>query len=960
MKKRIVSLFCAVSACLVHAENGAHSLTVGEGFADPLGFHDATPTFSWKLPEGVEKQTAYRLQVGEKDVVWDSGWVTSDQSVFVPYGGKALKSRRRLSWRVDFKDETGKASGWSSPATFELGLLSSKDWNAQWIHPPVKPEPPVRFKLLNAVYRSKVNHKRNRDVTDLLKNVKVQGNKLTIKVTNDALGGDPARGDAKELVLSYEMNGKKRHQVLNGNKTAVLPLSVKEVEPVGLLRREFPVSGTVEKARLYVTARGLFQVSINGHKVGNDVFVPGWTSYADQIETLTYDVTGMLNEGGNALGAMLGTGWYAGRLGWMHNKNFYGRSPQLLLQLEITYAGGKKQTVVSDRDWKATMDGPVRSSSIYDGETYDARKEMPGWDTVGFDDAAWDPVTAVSDLGSAALTPKSFAPVRMTEEVPVSRITEPVPGRYIFDLGQNMVGWAHISVPAEKGRAITLRFAEMLNPDGTMHTKNYRSAKSTDTYIPAVTGTIEWQPVFTFHGFRFVELSGLPDGVTPEKSWVKGLVLHSDLPEIGTFESSHEKLNQLQNNIVWGQRGNFLDIPTDCPQRDERLGWTGDAQAFCPTAMFNYNCHAFWKRWLGSMRYDQLKDGRIPHVIPDILKGAAGSPGWMDAATFIPWEVYVRSGDIEVLAQNYEMMERLVGWYRSQAKDYLIPKIGGFGDWLQPYAKDQKGDTPKPLLGSAFYARSVQILADSAQVLGKTADAEKYGAEAAKVKMAFAEHYFDADGKLQNAPETQTAYILALQFGLVPNGQEGNASIHLLKLIDEADGHLRTGFLGTPYIAMVLDKTGNADVALSILFKETYPSWFYSINQGATTMWERWNSYSKAEGFNGASMNSLNHYAYGAIGQWMYERIAGLTPDPANSGYKHFFVRPLFAPQLDRARADLETAYGKASSGWTRAGGKVTVEIEVPPNTTATVELPGWKESKMIRAGAHRFELEDM
>jgi alpha-L-rhamnosidase len=551
--------------------------------------------------------------------------------------------------------------------------------------------------------------------------------------------------------------------------------------------------------------------------------------------------------------------------------------------------------------------------------------------------------------------PKPFAAVRATQELEVQKITEPEPGRFVFDLGQNMVGWARLRIPVRKDETITIRFAEMLKQDGTLYTENYRSAKSTDSYTAAESGTVEWEPTFTFHGFRYVELSGLPEGAQPLKDWVTGVVLHSDLPAIGNFESSHAKLNRLQSNIVWGQRGNFLDIPTDCPQRDERLGWTGDAQVFCPASMFNYDCHAFWKSWLGSMRDDQLDDGRIPHVIPSVI--GAGGPGWQDAATIIPWEAYVRTGAMELLADNFEMMENLVGWYRGQAKDNRILKIVAFGDWLQPHAGTQKGDTPAALIGTAFYANSAQILADSARVLGRKAEAARYGAEAAAVKQAFSAHYFDADGKLKNAPETQTAYLLAIAFELIPENLVDKATLHLVRLVDEAGGHLRTGFLGTPLILSVLDAQGYSDLACSILFKETYPSWFFSINQGATTMWERWNSYSHKDGFGNVAMNSFNHYAYGAVGQWMAERLAGLAPDPAKPGYKHFFVRPVFAPQLDWARAELETPYGIASNGWKRENDNVMVTTVVPPNTIATVELPGWTSPKTVGPGTHHFEI---
>jgi alpha-L-rhamnosidase len=933
-------------------------LVVGAGFANPIGFHDATPTFSWKLPVGVERQTAYRIEVQGDDVRWGGGWVESDQSVYVPYGGSALASRQQLNWRVQFRDQDGRGSDWSQPASFELGLLTREDWQAEWISPTCLSESESELKLMKAVYRSKENPDKNMDVTALLQG-KIKENTLSIRVDNPSLGGDPIYGERKELFLSYRLDGENKTQVFDEDQNVSIP-SGKQLgkqpatEPVAYLRREFSADSGIQNARLYVTARGLYQISLNGKKVGDDVFTPGWTSYANRIDTQTYDVTTLIQQGPNTLGAMLGTGWYLGRLSW--RSVFFGEKSELLLQLEITYANGQKQTILSDGDWKATLNGPIRSSSIYDGEVYDARMEFPGWDSTDFDDAEWTGVNTNGDLGSAALIPKPFQAVRVTETLSVQEITEPEPGRFVFDLGQNMVGRPVLTIPVQKGQTITVRFAEMLKQDGTMYTANYRSAKSIGFYSAAQTGMVTWKPTFTFYGFRYVELSGFPDGVEPASDWVLGEVLHTDMPRIGTFESSHDKLNQLQRNIVWGQRGNFLDIPTDCPQRDERMGWTGDAQVFCPTALFNFDGHAFFKSWLDSMTTDQFPDGRIPDVIPNILKGG-GSPGWMDAATIVPWDVYVRTGDIEILSANYEMMERLVGYYRSQAQHGLIRKIKAWGDWLQPYARQQKGDTPFPLLGSAFYARSVQILADSARELGKTEDAKRYGDEARFVKNAFAKYYFDANGKLQNAPETQTGYILAYAFDLVPEELKKQGAKNLVRLVGAADGHLRTGFLGTPYIAQVLDQIGQAETAFTVLFKETYPSWFFSINQGATTLWERWNSYSHKDGFGDANMNSFNHYAYGAIGQWMYERVAGIAPDPTHPGYKHFFVRPLPGGPLTWARAELETRYGKISSGWNLQGDTLQMHVTVPPNTTATVEFPNGRASETVSAGTHSFLL---
>ena len=867
MKKLFAGILFMLAG--IHASGQpAQSLTVGEGFTNPLGFYEASPVFSWKLPIGVERQTAYRIETKSGDKQWDSGWVESDQSTLVPYGGEPFTSRQQVEWHVSYRDENGKESGWSAPAHFELGLLSAKDWKAQWIRP--------------------------------------------------AGESDPTK------------------------------------EAVAWLRRSFSTEKKIARARLYVTARGLFELSLNGTRVGDDHFANGWTSYHNRLDTLTYDVTSQLRSGDNTIEALLGSGWYAGRLTWAKGKkDFYGDHPELLFQLEITYEDGTSTTVISDGQWEGTFDGPVVSSSLYDGESYDARQTG----------ANWKPVVAEADLGPEQLVPKPFPPARHKETLQVQNITEPEPGHFVFDLGQNMVGWAKIKIPVEKDKTTTLHFAEMLNANGTLYTENYRSAKSTDTYTAAETGTIGWEPHFTCHGFRYVEISGLPQGVTPQKDWVKGIVLHSDLTQIGQFESSHAKLNQLQSNIVWGQRGNFVDIPTDCPQRDERLGWTGDAEVFSATAMFNYDCHAFFKSWLTSMRDDQFPDGRISDVVPapppdgKLVKWGGDSPGWIDSATIVPWNVYVRTGDKSVLADNYSMMAKLVGWYRSQAVGGLTPNMKGNGDWLQPYAPQRTGETPFALLGTAFYAHSAEILANTARVLKRDDDAKRYTDEAAAVKQAFFHHYFDASGKLQNAPETQTAYVLAIAFDLVPKEAQQKAATNLVRLIGEAGGHLRTGFLGTPWITTALDKTGHQDVAFELLFQETYPSWFYPINQGATTMWERWNSYTRDKGFGSASMNSFNHYAYGAIGQWMYERVAGLAPDPANPGYKHFFIRPLVAePQLDSARAELETPYGNASSAWVKHDGKVAMDIVVPPNTTATIEFPDHRQPETVAAGTYHFE----
>ncbi|MBC2606112.1 alpha-L-rhamnosidase [Pelagicoccus albus] len=853
----------------------AHSLTVGPFLSDPIGFHDQSPDLSWKLPEEFTAQSAYKIEARTDGTDLNTGWIESNQSLFIPFPFAPLESRQSFNWRVKVKDQDGTESEWSEEASLEIGLLSKKDWHAHWIHP---------------------------------------------------------------------------HQEIDLHS-----------EPVAYLRRAFKLNKAIREARLYATARGVFKLKLNNKRVGQDHFANGWTPYDQRIDTLTYDVTDLLQQGENLIQAALGTGWYAGRLPFETQvRGPYGVVPELLLQLEIEYSDDSTTTIISDGDWQGTYQGPIKSSSFYDGEIYDAERATGDWENV----------QSVSNLGAAMLKPKPFEPIRKESlRSPIS-ITELDPGKFSFDLGQNMVGWARIKVPAEKGKTITLRFAELLQKDGNLYTENYRTAKSTDSITPASDGIMEWEPSFTFHGFRYVEISGLPNGSAPQSDWVTGVVLQSSMDLKGDFESSNPKLNQLQSNILWGWKGNSLDIPTDCPQRDERAGWTGDAQVFAPTSLFLTHSLAFWKSWLESMRLEQDSTGVIPDIIPTARKKWRNrAPGWMDAATIIPWESYLRTGDLSVLKDNYKMMKRLVSWYQNQASaDGMLTDLRkGYGDWLQPFQitppdpkdreSDRKGDTDLNYLGNAFYTRSSQILANTANILGLEDEALQLSIEADSLKRSFQELYFASDGSLKLPVETQTAYALAISFDLLPEDLQKKAGNHLARLVLEADGHLRTGFLGTPHLIPALDKIGHSELAYSILIKETYPSWFYSINQGATTMWERWNSYSHEDGFGDAGMNSFNHYAYGAIGQWMYERLAGLSPDPEHPGYKHFFIRPLTSVPLDSAAAELETPYGKASSSWQkRADGSIILEVTVPPNSAATIIEPNDNKIE-LQAGYHTLRL---
>jgi len=490
----------------------------------------------------------------------------------------------------------------------------------------------------------------------------------------------------------------------------------------------------------------------------------------------------------------------------------------------------------------------------------------------------------------------------------------------------------------------------MLSPDGSFYTKNYRTALSTNYYIASEDGVIEWSPKFTFHGFRYVELSGYDTSVEPLKDWVTGIVQYSDFEENGTFTSSHEKLNQLQSNIVWGLRGNFFDIPTDCPQRDERMGWTGDAQVFGPTSMFNADVYKFWASWLQSVRESQYENGGIPFVVPDVLYNNKVSSGWGDVCTIIPWKIYLRTGDKTILEENYDMMKAWVAHHRETSKDY-VSSMNSFADWLQPYPANgnNKGDTSHSLIGTAFFAHSAKLTAQTAEILGKKEEQIKYEELFTSVASAFENEFFDETGKIKDVEETQTSYLLALAFDLLSENKQANAKKHLLEKIADADNHLRTGFLGTPLLSQVLDETGEIDLMYKLLFNETYPSWFYSINQGATTIWERWNSYSKAEGFNPQRMNSLNHYAYGAIGEWMYERIGGIAP--LEAGYKKIRIAPKPRNPLTSASASVNVSYGKVSSSWEVSNKEFQLEIVIPPNTTAQVIIPANTQNELILNG---------
>jgi alpha-L-rhamnosidase len=711
--------------------------------------------------------------------------------------------------------------------------------------------------------------------------------------------------------------------------------------PSPMLRREFTLSAGIRSARLYVTSLGLNAIELNGRPVGDRLFRPGWTSYDKRLQYDTYDVTALVQGGPNAIGATLGDGWYRGRLGFEGKRNTYGSRLGLLAQLVIRYADGRSQTIGTDDQWKAST-GPILASDIYDGETYDARLEKPGWSRPGYDAASWRGVRQIDGVPGVLIAPVG-PPVRHMHELKPSRVLRTPAGQLVFDMGQNMVGWVRVRVTGPAGTTLRLRHAEVLDKEGNFYTENLRAAAQTMNYTLKGGGAEVFEPHFTFQGFRYVAVEGFPGEPTPDA--VTGVVVYSDLGPTGSFETSNPLLNRLQQNIVWGQRGNFVDVPTDCPQRDERLGWTGDAQVFSRTAAFNMDVAGFFAKWLGDVAADQKPNGAVPWVIPDVIgrkqTGMAASAGWSDAAVIVPWNMYQAYGDTAMLSRQYASMRAWVEYMRAQAGDRLLWTSGfHFGDWLafQTVRADYPGaTTDKDLIATAYFAHSTDLLARAATVLGKRDDASSYRALFERTRAAFQREYLTATGRLTS--NTQTAYVLALDFGLVPDSLRAEGARRLVEDVRRM-GHLTTGFLGTPSLTRMLSDHGYVDDAYKLLLNEKYPSWLYEVKQGATTVWERWDGQKPDSSFQEPSMNSFNHYAYGAIGDWMYRVVAGLNDDSGEPGYKHVVIRPQPGGGLTHAKATLATPYGEAGSGWRLDGDRLTVTATVPPNAHGTVYLP--------------------
>jgi len=872
-----------------------------EGFSCPLGLSETRPRLSWRLETTREgaRQVAYRVRASSSQAgfdvpeLWDSGRVESQQTAFIDYGGAPLYSRERIYWQVEVEDETG-ASVTSKPSWFETGLFDKSDWQAQLISAPIA------------------------------------GGAFTSP-------------------------------------------------PVPKLTRSFSVDKPVKSARVYASAIGVYRLELNGTRVGNDELAPGWTDYRKSLRFQTYDVSKQLKTGDNELGALLGDGWAAGHVGWTA-RGLYSERPALLCQLEIEYEDGTREVVASDESWRAFI-GPLLGSDMLMGESVNA---LLPWQEIG---AALAKTLPENLQLRASLSP----PMRVTQELPAQSVHSNggwnhLGDGWVFDVGQNMIGRVRLNFdslpqPLKPGTTFRLRFAECLeggpnDTTGKIYTTNLRTAKQTDVYTYDGKAA-SWEPDFTFHGFRFLEMTGQPHediggwpkGEAPPLSFVTGVVLGTDMERTGDFECSDALVNQLQKNIDWGWRGNSLDIPTDCPQRDERLGWTGDAQVFCETALWNRDARGFWAEWARQIRDAQVSTGGVPCVVPNMmvigakkldeegndtgeLESADGGPAWADAAVIVPWTFYRATGDVRVLSENYDMMTRFVAFLERTSKDGLRCYEGcdyfqGFGDWLAiDGSGNTEGGTPKELIGTAFFAHSANLLSQIARVLGKTSDAEKYAALFERAKNAFFHRFVTSDGRL--SPPFQTPYLLALEFDLVPDSLRPKLALELVQEIKNRGGKLSTGFVGSPYINGVLTVSGHLDSAYGLLHQKAWPSWLYAVTQGATTIWERWDGWTHDRGFQDAGMNSFNHYAYGAVGAWLYSQVAGISLDPETPGYSRFTLAPKPGGELTFARAHLDTLHGRIESEWHLSGKSFKYRFVVPPNTSALATLPDGSTMELV------------
>jgi alpha-L-rhamnosidase len=876
-----------------------------EYLVEPLAVDVAKPRLSWELEAADPsarglRQSAYRVVVLSSSpeqenggILWDSGKIASDRTCQVEYGGPKLTPGSHVAWNVRVFDQDGKEAR-SAQAAWRTGRPMPEAWEpARWI------------------------------------------------------------GDA------------------TATPEGTAPL------PAPMLRKSFAAAGKGEhpfSATLYVTALGLYEVSINGERVGDRELAPEWTDYRKRVQYQAYDVTNLVRQketgASNCIGVVLGDGWYAGKIGLSQivpkgpTRAIYGRTPAVLVRLDIEEWDGSVKTVVSDGTWRSTLAGPIRSDDLLDGETYDARAAIAGWNRPGFDDSSWTAAKVV-ETPKIAVVAQANEPVRVTREVKAVALTEPKPGVYVYDLGQNMVGHCRWTFAAAPGATIALRHAEVLNPDGTIYTTNLRGAAQTDRYTFATDKPETYEPRFTYHGFRYVEVTGLRS--KPALDALVGRVTNSGATETSTFECSDPMVNRLWQNILWTQRGNLVGVPTDCPQRDERCGWMGDILAFAPTACFNMDMAAFLTKWVPDTRDAQAKDGRFADFSPqpyDPDVRFSGVPAWGDAGVFVPWAAYQYYGDTRILADQFDAAVRWVEYIHAKNPDLLWKNSRGndYGDWLNADTLKLEGwpkkgaEVPKDVFATMYFFRSTQIVAEMARVLGREAEAKKYGELAGKIRAAFVNAYVTQDfgaGADEKTPilegDTQAGYALALHFGLIPEALQGAATRRMVECFKPYDGQISTGFHSTLPLMMELSLRGHNDEAYRLLLNRKMPSWGYEIDHGGTTIWERWDGYVEGRGFQDPGMNSFAHYAIGSVGEWMFATMLGIRAD--EPGFGKVTIAPHPGPGIEWAKGSYHSIRGTIAVAWDQRGGTLKVSATIPPNVSARVVLPARDPVKVTLDG---------
>ena len=1042
----LAGLSLAAMNCDAAAGFGATDLRCEYG-RNPTAVGETQPRLSWVVQGGKRQrgvmQGACRVLVAsspdllakEQGDLWDSRKVTSDQSVHVLYGGKDLASGQTCFWKVKLWDQQDKASPWSKPATWTMGLLKPSDWKARWIGYEATPnqqdsaaaalkqlqrlddhkwmwangavpgnQPPgqVYFRKVIQIpadrtvkqatfllaaddsFRLFINgHSAGQGTTwqqvsspDVTGRLQPGANALGIEATNGGDNPSPAGVIGRLIIVftsgdpmlvpidsSWQTSRQAGERwnwadfVASDWKPAAevakygdapwgrIEANVDAMEPAPFFRKTFTVDKPVKRATVFASALGVYELHLNGKPVDKDVLSPGWTDYHKRVHYFGYDVTQQLKRGENTLGAILGDGWYAGYLAFTGKRHYYGDKTRLLVQMQIEYRDGAKEVIGTDETWQATT-GPIRQGDLLMGCVYDARKELPGWDSPGAPDTDWRPATVDNSI-NPNLQAHPGAPIRREAQIPARKLTEPKPGVFVFDLGQNIVGWARLQAKGKAGQKIVVRHAEMLNPDGTIYTANLRAAKATDTFYLAEGPKRALEPYFTFHGFQYVEVTGLD--YRPDLGDVTGIVVYSDLPRTGWFDCSEPLVNKLTLNSLWGQKGNFLDVPTDCPQRDERAGWTGDAQVFMKTACFNLDSPGFYTKWLVDLCDDsQRADGAFGDVAPHVSIVSYGNTGWSDSGPVCNWRMYELYGDTRVLERHYDALARYMDYLAKTSKG-LVRGTGAYGDWLR-----LAGPQHSEAIGTAYYFYAARLMTRIAEALDKKDDAENYRRLAEAIRAVFVKTFLKADGRIVDGHnETgQTFYALAFGLDLVPAESKSQVADQFVASINKENDHLATGFLGTPFVLFALQKAGHPELAYKLVLNKTYPSWLQQVLWGATTMWERWDGWRPDKGFQDPGMNSFNHYWLGCVSEWLFTQAAGIDSD--GPGFKRITIRPeIVKPEagFNWVNASYRSLRGTIASAWKLDPGRFHLNVTVPGNSLATVYVPAKNPAEVTESG---------